>query len=91
MDIVLTFNYFLLQEVLIWLTKLREKLGGDVTDQQLRDFIWSTLKSGQVLYLKVFFIESLNNMNVAACLVYIVPLGGVIYLHSTVTQSMWLL
>lgn len=37
------------QEVLVWVTKLRETLGGDVTDEQLRNFIWNTLKSGQVV------------------------------------------
>jgi len=37
------------QEVLVWVTKLRESLGGDVSDDQLRDFIWNTLKSGQVV------------------------------------------
>ncbi|XP_076460479.1 citrate synthase, mitochondrial-like [Babylonia areolata] len=37
------------QEVLVWTTKLREQLGGDVSDDQLRDFIWNTLKSGQVV------------------------------------------
>ncbi|CAG5135497.1 unnamed protein product, partial [Candidula unifasciata] len=37
------------QEVLVWTTKLQEALGGEVTDEQLRDFIWKTLKSGQVV------------------------------------------
>ncbi|GFS18517.1 citrate synthase [Elysia marginata] len=37
------------QEVLVWTTKLQEALGGEVTDDQLRDFIWNTLKSGQVV------------------------------------------
>ncbi|XP_071955171.1 citrate synthase, mitochondrial-like isoform X2 [Antedon mediterranea] len=37
------------QEVLVWITKLREKLGGDVSDDQLKEFIWNTLKSGQVV------------------------------------------
>ncbi|XP_055863870.1 citrate synthase, mitochondrial-like isoform X1 [Biomphalaria glabrata] len=37
------------QEVLVWTTKLQESLGGEVSDQQLRDFIWNTLKSGQVV------------------------------------------
>lgn len=40
--------FSLLQEVLVWLTKLQKELGGEVTDDQLRDFIWNTLKSGQV-------------------------------------------
>ncbi|BFZ01452.1 hypothetical protein BsWGS_04491 [Bradybaena similaris] len=37
------------QEVLVWTTKLQEALGGEVSDEQLRDFIWKTLKSGQVV------------------------------------------
>jgi len=37
------------QEVLVWLTKLQETLGGEVTDAELRDFIWNTLASGQVV------------------------------------------
>jgi citrate synthase len=37
------------QEVLVWTTKLQEALGGEVSDDQLRTFIWNTLKSGQVV------------------------------------------
>lgn len=37
------------QEVLVWTTKLQKDLGGEVTDDQLRDFIWKTLKGGQVV------------------------------------------
>ncbi|XP_046550836.1 citrate synthase, mitochondrial-like [Haliotis rubra] len=37
------------QEVLVWVTKLQQELGGEVSDDQLRDFIWNTLKSGQVV------------------------------------------
>lgn len=38
------------QEVLVWLTKAQEELGGkEVSDQQLTDFIWKTLKAGQVV------------------------------------------
>ncbi|KAK0043549.1 citrate synthase mitochondrial [Biomphalaria pfeifferi] len=37
------------QAFLVWTTKLQESLGGEVSDQQLRDFIWNTLKSGQVV------------------------------------------
>jgi len=37
------------QEVLVWTTKLQKDLGGEVSDDQLRDFIWKTLKSGQVV------------------------------------------
>lgn len=38
------------QEVLVWLMKLQSEVGKDVTEDQLKDFIWKTLKSGQVSY-----------------------------------------
>ncbi|KAG8188287.1 hypothetical protein JTE90_012120 [Oedothorax gibbosus] len=37
------------QEVLVWLTKLQKDLGGDVTEEQMKEFVWKTLKSGQVV------------------------------------------
>lgn len=37
------------QEVLLWVTKLRSEIGDDVTEDQLKEFIWKTLKSGQVV------------------------------------------
>lgn len=37
------------QEVLTWLEKIRKQLGDKATEQQLKDFIWKTLKSGQVV------------------------------------------
>ncbi|KAJ8737250.1 hypothetical protein PYW07_000521 [Mythimna separata] len=37
------------QEVLIWLEKLRKQVGDDFTEESLKDFIWKTLKSGQVV------------------------------------------
>jgi len=37
------------QEVLIWLTKLRAETGDDITEDQLKEYIWNTLKSGQVV------------------------------------------
>lgn len=39
------------QEVLKWVTNLRKQLGGgdSFTDEQIKDYIWSTLKSGQVV------------------------------------------
>lgn len=37
------------QEVLVWLTKLQKQLGKDVSDEQLKEFVWKTLKSGQVV------------------------------------------
>ena len=34
---------------MVWLTKLRAEIGDDVTEDQLKEFIWKTLKSGQVV------------------------------------------
>lgn len=35
--------------MLLWVTKLRSEIGDDVTEDQLKEFIWKTLKSGQVV------------------------------------------
>ncbi|XP_023312775.1 probable citrate synthase 2, mitochondrial, partial [Anoplophora glabripennis] len=37
------------QEVLVWLQKIRQQVGDKATEEQLKDFIWKTLKSGQVV------------------------------------------
>ncbi|XP_023930929.1 citrate synthase, mitochondrial [Lingula anatina] len=37
------------QEVLVWLERCQEALGGDLTDDNVKNFIWNTLKSGQVV------------------------------------------
>ncbi|KAF9154566.1 citrate (Si)-synthase [Linnemannia schmuckeri] len=38
------------QEVLRWITKMREELGGkDVSDETIKEYVWKTLKSGQVV------------------------------------------
>jgi len=37
------------QEVLLWLKKVHEQVGENYTKQELTDFIWKTLKAGQVL------------------------------------------
>ncbi|KAM9321490.1 citrate synthase, mitochondrial isoform 2-T2 [Gastrophryne carolinensis] len=37
------------QEVLVWLTSLQKDLGGEVSDEHLRDYIWNTLNSGRVV------------------------------------------
>ncbi|KAL7038648.1 hypothetical protein ACKWTF_009643 [Chironomus riparius] len=37
------------QEVLVWLQKLRTELGDDANEDKVKDFIWKTLKSGQVV------------------------------------------
>ncbi|CAB3225793.1 unnamed protein product [Arctia plantaginis] len=37
------------QEVLVWLEKLRKQVGDNFTEEGLKEFIWKTLKSGQVV------------------------------------------
>lgn len=37
------------QEVLRWTLKLRDAVGVDASDETIKDYIWSTLKSGQVV------------------------------------------
>lgn len=37
------------QEVLVWLTKLQKDLGPDASEELVKEFVWKTLKSGQVV------------------------------------------
>ncbi|XP_064614621.1 citrate synthase, mitochondrial-like [Liolophura sinensis] len=37
------------QEVLVWVTKLREEIGDNVPPEKLREYIWDTLNKGQVV------------------------------------------
>lgn len=37
------------QEVLRWILKMRSHIGDDCSDQDVRDYLWSTLRSGQVV------------------------------------------
>ncbi|TPX62505.1 hypothetical protein SpCBS45565_g06996 [Spizellomyces sp. 'palustris'] len=37
------------QEVLRWTLKLREQVGPNATDEEIKEFLWKTLKSGQVV------------------------------------------
>lgn len=37
------------QEVLVWLKKLEKEVGKNPPEDKLKDFIWKTLKSGQVI------------------------------------------
>ena len=55
--LLLMFSLFY-QEVLLWLTKLQKSLGGEVSDDKLRDFIWNTLKSGQVGHWFLLLVHS---------------------------------
>jgi len=37
------------QEVLVWLQKMKKSIGSDMSDQNIKDYLWSTLKNGQVV------------------------------------------
>lgn len=37
------------QEVLNWLKKMKESIGNDLSDEKIKEYLWSTLKSGQVV------------------------------------------
>ena len=37
------------QEVLNWLQKMKKAIGSDLSDKAITDYLWSTLKSGQVV------------------------------------------
>ncbi|KAI9886052.1 MAG: hypothetical protein M1823_002125 [Watsoniomyces obsoletus] len=37
------------QEVLNWLQKMKAKIGSDLSDQAITDYLWSTLNAGQVV------------------------------------------
>ena len=37
------------QEVLNWLQKMKKSVGSDLSDEAITDYLWSTLKSGQVV------------------------------------------
>ena len=37
------------QEVLLWLRKMQSKVGENATDEAVKDYVWSTLKGGQVV------------------------------------------
>jgi len=37
------------QEVLVFMTKVKDAIGLDATDDQMKEFVWSLLKSGQVV------------------------------------------
>ena len=37
------------QEVLLWLRKMQSQLGEDASDEAVKDYVWSTLKGGQVV------------------------------------------
>ncbi|KZT29919.1 citrate synthase [Neolentinus lepideus HHB14362 ss-1] len=37
------------QEVLVWLTKMQAKIGKDASDEAVKQYVWDTLKGGQVV------------------------------------------
>nr|VWO96081.1 Uncharacterized protein [Ganoderma boninense] len=37
------------QEVLLWLRKMQSNIGENATDEAVRDYVWTTLKAGQVV------------------------------------------
>ncbi|KAI9000183.1 citrate synthase-like protein [Gaertneriomyces semiglobifer] len=37
------------QEVLRWIMKMREQVGAEATDEEIKEFLWRTLKGGQVV------------------------------------------
>lgn len=47
--LIILFNKIKILKVLIWLQKLRKEVGDSVTNDQLKEFILKTLKSGQVV------------------------------------------
>lgn len=45
------------QEVLVWLMKLQQEVGKNVTEEQLKAFIHKTLKSGQVTIHLLYLLK----------------------------------
>ncbi|KAH8831265.1 citrate synthase [Flagelloscypha sp. PMI_526] len=37
------------QEVLVWLEKMQKQIGKDASDEAVKEYVWSTLKGGQVV------------------------------------------
>ncbi|CEJ62096.1 Citrate synthase, mitochondrial [Penicillium brasilianum] len=37
------------QEVLLWLTEMKKAVGNDLSDQSIKDYLWSTLNAGRVV------------------------------------------
>ena len=45
----LTYNRLANQEVLRWQMNMQKELGDNITHDNIKDFLWRTLKSGQVV------------------------------------------
>jgi citrate (Si)-synthase len=37
------------QEVLLWLQKMKKAIGNDLSDEAIKNYLWSTLNAGQVV------------------------------------------
>jgi citrate synthase len=37
------------QEVLRWIMEMKDKIGTNVSDEKIKEYIWATLKSGRVV------------------------------------------
>jgi citrate synthase len=37
------------QEVLNWITKMKQAVGNDISDESIKDYLWTTLNNGQVV------------------------------------------
>lgn len=53
--------------MLVWLTALQEELGGEVSDEKLRDYIWNTLKSGRVRTIYALWMGVPSGAHAALC------------------------
>ena len=47
--ITLTLASLANQEVLLWLRKMQSKIGENASDEAVKEYVWSTLKGGQVV------------------------------------------
>ncbi|RWW83562.1 hypothetical protein BHE74_00007926 [Ensete ventricosum] len=45
------------QEVLLWIESLVRECGEDITTDQLKDYVWKTLKSGKVFHCSIWSLE----------------------------------
>jgi len=44
----------------VWLTALQKELGGEVSDEKMRDYIWNTLKSGRVSAFDILDVQKMG-------------------------------
>ena len=57
------------QEVLVWLTNVSEQVGSNVTKDQLREFLWTTLNSGQVSEFYTIMLLLFSTFLIVLCVV----------------------